>query len=132
VPESQLRLASASDLLRHTPVDRFFTSMAARLNGPKAEGKAMTLNFVFTDLGETHVLSLENAVLHHGRREPDPGAAATVRLTREFLVRLVTGEAGLREMIFSDELDVEGSRLELLSFFSLLDRQEGSFPIVTP
>jgi alkyl sulfatase BDS1-like metallo-beta-lactamase superfamily hydrolase len=132
VPETTLRLATASELLRHTPVDRFFTSMAARLDGPKAEGKAMTLNFVFTDLGETYVLSLENAVLHHDRREADPGATATVRLTRDFLVRLVTGQAGLRETIFSDDLDVEGSRLDLLSFFSLLDRQEGKFPIVTP
>ena len=39
---------------------------------------------------------------------------------------------GLREMIFSDDLAVEGSRLELLSFFSLLDRPDGRFPIVTP
>ena len=132
VPETQLHLASASELLRHMPADLFFTSMAARLNGPKAEGKSMTLNFVFSDLGETHVVTLENSVLHHNRREPDPGASATVRLTRDFLVRLVTGQAGLREMIFSDQLGVDGSRLDLLSFFSLLDRPEGNFPIVTP
>jgi alkyl sulfatase BDS1-like metallo-beta-lactamase superfamily hydrolase len=131
-PKNVFSLASATELLRHTPVDRFFASMAARLNGPKAEGKTMTLNFVFTDLGETHVVSLENAVLHHHRQDPDPQAAATVRLTRDFLVRLASGQAGLREMIFSDDLDVEGSRLELLSFFSLLDRPDGGFPIVTP
>jgi alkyl sulfatase BDS1-like metallo-beta-lactamase superfamily hydrolase len=35
-------------------------------------------------------------------------------------------------MIFSDQLGVDGSRLDLLSFFSLLDRPEGNFPIVTP
>jgi alkyl sulfatase BDS1-like metallo-beta-lactamase superfamily hydrolase len=35
-------------------------------------------------------------------------------------------------MIFSDELAVEGSRLDLLSFFSLLERPDGAFPIVTP
>ncbi|MBI1813979.1 MAG: MBL fold metallo-hydrolase [Deltaproteobacteria bacterium] len=131
-PSTALNLAAAVDLLRHTPVDRFFTSMATRINGPKAEGKTMTLNFVFTDLGETHVLTLENAVLHHHQRDPEPSATATVRLTRDFLLRLVTGQAGLRDMIFSDDLKVEGSRMDLLSFFSLLDKPDGNFPIVTP
>jgi alkyl sulfatase BDS1-like metallo-beta-lactamase superfamily hydrolase len=127
-----LDLASAIGLLRHVPLDLFFASMAARLDGPRAAGKQLTLNFVFTDLGESYVLELENAVLHHARRDPDPDAAATVRLTREFLLRLATQQAGLRDLLFSDELDVEGSRLELLAFFSLLDRPDGSFPIVTP
>jgi len=106
--------------------------MAARLIGPKADGKQLQLNFIFTDLGETHVLELENSVLHHRQRDADPDADVTVRLTHEFLLRLSTGQAGLREMIFSDELDVDGSRLALLSFFSLLDRPDGTFPIVTP
>ena len=106
--------------------------MAARLDGPGADGKHLKFNFVFTDVGETHVVELENAVLHHRRGEPDPDADATVHLTRDLLVRLVTGQAGLRDVVFSDSLHVEGSRLELLSFLSLLDRPDGRFPIVTP
>ena len=106
--------------------------MATRLNGPEAAGKRMVLNFVFTDLGETHVLTLENAVLHHERRETDPAAGVTLRLTKDFFLRLTTGQAGLRDMIFSDEIHVDGSRTELLSFFSLLDRPDGRFAIVTP
>jgi linear primary-alkylsulfatase len=110
----------------------FFASLAARLDGPKADGKDTKINLVFTDLGESWVLYLENAVLHAARREMDGSAAATVKLTRPMLVRLVTGETGLRELVFSDELGVEGSRLELLSFLRLLDRPGKPFPIVTP
>jgi len=124
--------ASAADLLQHLPVERFFDSMAARVNGPKAFDENVVLNVVFTDLGETHVLTLENAVLHHARRDADPNAAATVRLTRDFLVRIATGQAGLRDAIFGDELAVDGSRVALLGFFSLLDNPDGRFPIVTP
>ncbi len=124
--------ASVAGLLRHLPPDLFFASMAARLNGPEADGKRMTLNFVFTDLDESYVLTLENAVLHHRRAEPDPGAAATVKLTRDFLVKLATGQAGLRDMLFASDLDVEGSRIDLFTFFSLLDRPDGRFAIVTP
>ncbi|MBI5506685.1 MAG: MBL fold metallo-hydrolase, partial [Deltaproteobacteria bacterium] len=118
--------AAISQLLRHMPAERFFDAMAAHLIGPKADGKTLTLNFVFTDLGQTHVLTIENAVLHHHKRTvADPSATATVTLTRDFLVRLSTGQAGLREMIFSNDLAVEGSRLDVLSFFSLLDRPDG-------
>jgi alkyl sulfatase BDS1-like metallo-beta-lactamase superfamily hydrolase len=107
--------------------------MATRLDGPKAEGKTMTVNFVFTDLGESHVLTLENSVLHHRRRpEPDPAADVTVRLTKDFFLRMVSRQAGLREMIFSDDFAVDGSRFDLLTLFSLLDSPDGSFPIVTP
>jgi alkyl sulfatase BDS1-like metallo-beta-lactamase superfamily hydrolase len=47
-------------------------------------------------------------------------------------MKLVTGQAGLKELVFSDELDVDGSRTELLSFFGLMDPVDGNFAIVTP
>jgi alkyl sulfatase BDS1-like metallo-beta-lactamase superfamily hydrolase len=125
-------LAAAAGLLRHLPAGGFFDSLATRLDATKADGKRVSINFVFSDLGETHVVTIENAVLHHRQRDADPAAAATVQLTRDFLVQLATGQAGLREMIFSDDLAVTGSRLELLSFFSLFDKSDGRFPIVTP
>jgi alkyl sulfatase BDS1-like metallo-beta-lactamase superfamily hydrolase len=118
--------------LSYVPVSRFLDAMATRLNGPAAEGADVTLNLVFTNLGESHVLAIENSVLHHWAREPDPEAAATVRLTHGFFLRLLLRQASLREMVFSDQLQVEGSRLELLGFFSLFDAIEPNFPIVTP
>jgi len=119
-------------LLASTPVDRFLTSMAVRLDGPGADGKHMKFNFVFTDVGETHVVELENAVLHHRRGEPAADVDATVHLTRDLLVQLGTGQAGLKDIVMSDSLRVEGSRLKLLSFLLLLDKPDGRFPIVTP
>ncbi len=119
-------------LLRHLPLGRFFDAMASRLNGPEAEDEDLRINFIFTDLDESWVLEIDNAVLHARRKEPDSEADATVRLTREMLARLSVGQAGLREMIFSEDFEVEGSRTALLRFFSLLDRPSGDFPIVTP
>jgi alkyl sulfatase BDS1-like metallo-beta-lactamase superfamily hydrolase len=119
-------------LLAATPVDRFLDSMAVRLNGEDADGKRYTFNFVFTDVGETHVLEVENAVLHHRRADPVPDADATVRLTRDLLVQLGTGQAGLKDLVMSDALQVDGSRLKLLGFLSLLDTPDPTFPIVTP
>lgn len=127
-----LRLSASGELLRRLPLPRFFDSLAARVIGPKAVGKNMKINFVFTDSGESFVLTLENAVLHSKRRAADPKADVTVRITRDLLIRLLTKEVGLTKILLSDDLKIEGSRTTLLSFFSLLDQPDGRFAIVTP
>jgi alkyl sulfatase BDS1-like metallo-beta-lactamase superfamily hydrolase len=122
----------AVELLRNTPVDRFLTSMAVRLDGPAADGKRLKFNFVFTDAGETHVVELVNSVLHHRRAAAAQDVDATVYLTRDLLVRLATGEAGLKDLVLSDDLKVDGSRIKLLTLLSMLDKPDGRFAIVTP
>ncbi|HEV7731966.1 MAG TPA: alkyl sulfatase dimerization domain-containing protein [Candidatus Binatia bacterium] len=124
--------AAAADLLLHLPLQDFFASLAARVDGPAADGKDTIINMTFSDLGETWVLSLQNAVLHASKRAPDPNASATVTLSRPFLVRLITGQSSLRELVFSDELQVDGSRMALLSLLMLLERPSEPFAIVTP
>jgi alkyl sulfatase BDS1-like metallo-beta-lactamase superfamily hydrolase len=125
-------LARSTGLLANVPTERFLDAIATRLDGSAADGKLLKVNLVFTDVGESFVLTVENAVLHHERRDSDPGADATLRLTKALFFRILAKQAGLREMIFSDELDVDGSRLALLSFFSLLETPNEKFAIVTP
>lgn len=74
---------------------------SARPRHPRAARPA--LNLVYTDVGEAHVLNVENGVLHHWQREADPDAAVTVELTRGVFLKMVTRQVGLRELIFSDD-----------------------------
>jgi len=131
-PSETVSLTEVADLLEETPLPLFFASMAASLNGPRADGKHLLLNFNFTDLQENHVLEVENAVLHHRIATPVAGADATVNLTKPLFLQLVTGSAGLKDTLFSDDLNIEGSRLSLLEFFKLLDKPQGNFNIIEP
>ena len=131
-PDEGLNVATMEDVLRQTPVRRFFDSMAARLNGPDAEGVELRVNFVFTDLGESYLLDISNAVLHHWPSNPDTEANATLNLTHGMFIQMLTGKAGLKDMLLSDELALEGSKLDLVKFFSLFDKPQGRFNIVTP
>jgi alkyl sulfatase BDS1-like metallo-beta-lactamase superfamily hydrolase len=131
-PEVGLSIANAIDLLRQTPVDQFFSLMAAMLNGPEADGEEFVLTIEFTDLGEVHTLELENAVLHHRPGKADADANATIRITHPLFLRMLGGDVGVREILFSDEVSVDGSTLDLIQFFALLDRPDGTFDIVTP
>ncbi len=131
-PQKGLNVAAMTDVLAQTPVRRFFDSMAVRLNGPDAEGVELKVNFVFTDLGESYLLDISNAVLHHRPSLPDAPADATLRMTHGMFLSLLLGQAGLKDLLLSDEIELEGSKLDLLRFFSLLDKPEGRFNIVTP
>ena len=132
VPRQGIDMSKTAELLKRTPPALFFDSMAVRLDGPAAADKTMVFNVAFTDLKESHVLTLKNAVLHHRAAPPDPEANATLEITQDLFVRILTGQAGLKETLFSDQLKVSGSKLDLLSFLRLLDRPEGNFNIVTP
>ena len=131
-PQEGVGLANATDLLRATPLEEFFQVMAVTVNGPKADGKSFVFNFVFTDRDETHVLELENAVLHHRVGTPAENANATIHITHEMFLKLLTRQVGVREMVFSDDVSLEGSQIDLARFFALIDRSNEVFDIVTP
>jgi alkyl sulfatase BDS1-like metallo-beta-lactamase superfamily hydrolase len=131
-PDKGVNLAAAMGMIRHAPLERFLDAMAARLNAPKAEGKEMIVNLIFTDLEATYVLELKNSVLRHYKRDQHPDANATMKLTHELYLRMLTGTAGIKDTLFSDDLKIEGSRLDLVGFFRLFDKPDGTFNIVLP
>lgn len=125
-------LSVAKDMVVHSPRSNFFTVMAAQLNGPKAAGIEMTINFVFSDLDESHVLTVKNSVLHHREDDADPDANATLNISHGLFLDIALGQASIKDLIFSDQLSIEGSKIDLARFFALLDKPEGAFSIVTP
>ncbi len=131
-PTEGIDLAASWDMIKYAPLDSFLTAMAARLNAPKAEGKEMIVNLIFTDLGETYVLELKNSVLRHYERDPHPDANVTMKVTHDLYLNMLTGKAGIKDTLFSDDLEIDGSKLDLVSFFRLIDKPTGTFNIVTP
>lgn len=132
IGDSAIDLKAAGELLREMPLHRFFDSMAARVDGLAAVGQDMKLNLIFTDLDRSFVLVLENSVLNYRETPPAPEADVTVRITRDLWLQIMTGQAGISDLIFSDDLEIEGSRLSLVSFLGLLEQPAVGFPIVTP
>jgi alkyl sulfatase BDS1-like metallo-beta-lactamase superfamily hydrolase len=119
-------------IIKYAERSHFFDFMAAQLDSEAAEGMEMTVNFYFTDLDENHVLSLKNSVLHHKQAAIDPDANVTLKITHDLFLDLGMGLASIKDLIFSDQLSVEGSKIDLVRFFALQDKKSGLFNIVTP
>lgn len=130
-PDQGVSRSMMLDMLQHVPIEAFLGAMAASLDGPKAADTALKINLVFSDLGESHVLHIENGVLHHRRAPPATDANATLRLSKAFFLEMVTGSAGAKELLLSPQTQIDGSVLDLGRFFALIDRAPGNFPIVT-
>ncbi|MGS0682457.1 alkyl/aryl-sulfatase [Shewanella sp. 125m-7] len=131
-PDKGIDLASMKQILLQSPVENFMQSMASRVIGPDVFGEDLVLNINFIDLDKNYVLSLKNAVMHHKLAPKSAKANATLNISHELFVDLIIGNAGAKEVLFSDELQIEGSKLDLVSFFSSLDKPKGVFNIVTP
>ena len=130
-PDKGVSRADFAAMLLQTPMERFMEAMAAGLNGPDADGKDYKINLVLTDIKESYVMWIENAVLHYRKTGQARDANATLVLTKPMFIKMMTGQAGIKDAVMSDDLKVEGSKLDLIRFLSLIDRQHGTFGIVT-
>lgn len=131
-PDKGIDPAIMKNVLAKTPVQNFFESMAVRLKGEKASGKKLNIKISFSDLNEHYLLSINNAVMHHAKVEENTLADATLTLTHPLFIDLLIGRANLKNTLLGDDLNVDGSTLDLIQFFSLLDMPKGTFNIVTP
>lgn len=130
-PTKGVSKAAMMQMLMQTPTERFLEAMAASLNGPDAEGKTLKVNLVLTDRKESYVLWIENSVLHFKSGEPAADANASLTLTKDIFVKMIAGTAGVKDTLLSDDLKVSGSKIDLVRFFSLIDKAPGTFAIVT-
>ncbi len=130
-PEKGMSRESLLEMLNQTPIERFLEAMAASLNATKAEGKKLKINLVFSDTKQTFVLRIDNSVMHHAQKSPEKDANATLTLTQPFFLKMVLGQAGGKDLLLSDQTKIDGSTLDLATFFSLLEKAPGNFSIVT-
>ena len=131
-PPSPTPRPGASGQVRALPAEQLLDSLSVRLNGPKAGAKRYTFNVSFTDTGETYLLSLENAVLHHARGKKSAKPDASLTITKPAFAELVLHEKKLDALIAAKLASVDGDAAALVDFVELLDIFDFWFEIVMP
>ncbi|MDP0927879.1 alkyl sulfatase dimerization domain-containing protein [Paracoccus onubensis] len=124
--------AVTPDTLRAMSLDLYFDYMAVRLNHPKADGRKITLNFVFPDLDKTYLLELENGVLNHSEGSRSDQADTTITLDRATLDAITLQQTTMQEAVQAGKVSVEGDPAKLQEVMSLLDTFGFWFNIATP
>jgi len=70
-------------------------------------------------------------VLHFKKAAPATDANATLTLTKPIFIKMMAGTAGIKDTLLSDDLKIDGSEIDLVRFFTLIDKAPGTFAIVT-
>ncbi|MCE5282066.1 MAG: MBL fold metallo-hydrolase [Deltaproteobacteria bacterium] len=123
---------AGGDVIRTVPLGTFFDLLAVRLNGPKAEGKRIAVNWIFSNPEERYAVTLENGVLNHKRDRLHPDPDATVYLSREVFNAIAAKQATFLGRILAGDIRVEGRTLKFVEMMSCLDELDPWFNIITP
>ena len=118
--------------LQQVPAIQFMKALSVRLDADKAEGERLVINVLFTDKQQNFVLTVRNSVMYYQQLPAAPNADASIAVSKDLFVDLLVGQVGIQQLLTTDELEVEGSVLKLLKFFSLLGKNNDNFNIVTP
>ncbi|KAB2911669.1 MAG: MBL fold metallo-hydrolase [Hyphomicrobiaceae bacterium] len=123
---------AGADIVRGLTLDLFFDFLGVRLNGPKAEGKTIVINWEFPDSGQRYALTLQNCALTYLAERHADGADATVKLDRATLNRIMLRELALPDAMAGGLVRVDGNPLKVAELFGLLDDFTMAFEVVEP
>lgn len=130
-PSYPIGSTASTDAVRAMTLPMIFNFFAIKLHGVNAADIELDLNLEIPDTGESAVLRLSNGTLSHSLVDRDE-AAPVLRITRDLLDRLVTGETSLAEAIEAGELE-PGSGLDVFrQIGEHLDEFDLWFPIIEP
>ena len=132
MPKTPPRSPMPRETLAALATSQLWDVLGIRLNGPKAEGKLIVLNWSFTDTGETFALNLENSALTYTEGVQAPNADASFTLARGTLDEVIAKVTGFSEAIAAEKVKVSGNATRLAELMSLMDEFPRMFEIVEP
>src|SRR5437588_639702 len=101
MPQTPPRPPMPRETLAALRTEQLWDVLGVRLNGPKAEGKHIVLNWTFTDTNERFALTLENCALTYAAGVQAPKADAGFTMPRALLDEVIThlfGNPGTTEL----------------------------------
>jgi len=132
MPKTPARPPMPRETLAALRTGQLWDVLGVRLNGPKAEGKHIVLNWSFTDTAENFVLTLENCALTYVEAAQASAADATFTLTRSTLDELIAKQASFPEAVAAGKIKFTGKAMSLAELMGLMDEFPRMFEIVEP
>ncbi|MFM0644594.1 alkyl sulfatase dimerization domain-containing protein [Paraburkholderia bryophila] len=120
------------DTIRAMPLDMFLDFLGIRLNGERANGKAISFNLTLTDTKENYLVGVENSAIHYSKGKTSNTANASITMTRVNLNNVMLGSTTVQKLVMSGDAKIDGDSQKLGEFISWLDTFEFYFNIVTP
>jgi alkyl sulfatase BDS1-like metallo-beta-lactamase superfamily hydrolase len=112
--------------------EQLWDVLGVRLNGPKAEGKHIVLNWSFTDTRESFILTLQNCALTYVADRQAAMADAGFTLARGTLDEVMAKQRSFPEAVAGGRIKCTGDPDRLYELMALMDEFPRMFEIVEP
>lgn len=132
MPKAPQRPSMPRETLAALRTGQLWDVLGVRLNGPKAEGKRIVLNWSFTDTNETFILNLENSALTYIAGAQAAEADASFMLARGTLDEVIAKLTTFQEAVASGKIKFTGNPMRLGELMALMDEFPRMFEIVEP
>lgn len=132
MPKAAPRPSMPRETLAALRTEQLWDVLGVRLNGPKAEGKHIVLNWKFTDANESFVLTLENSALTYTEGMQSATADASFALMRGTLDEVIAKQTSFPEAVAAGKVKVSGNPMRLAELMGLMDEFPQMFEIVEP
>jgi alkyl sulfatase BDS1-like metallo-beta-lactamase superfamily hydrolase len=132
MPKAPPRPPMPRETLAALRTGQLWDVLGVRLNGPKAEGKHIVLNWSFTDTVENFVLTLENSALTYVEAAQASTADASFTLARSALDELIAKQTSFPEAVAAGKIKFTGNAMSLAELMGLMDEFPRMFEIVEP
>jgi alkyl sulfatase BDS1-like metallo-beta-lactamase superfamily hydrolase len=132
IPKAPPRPTMPRETLAALRTGQLWDVLGVRLNGPKAEGKHIVLNWSFTDTREDFILTLENCALTYISGAQSPAADAGFTLARGTLDEVIAKQTSFPEAVAAGKIKFTGNAMRLGELMDLMDEFPRMFEIVEP
>jgi alkyl sulfatase BDS1-like metallo-beta-lactamase superfamily hydrolase len=128
--------SASLDTIKAMSMPLFFDYMGVRLNGDRAAGKRIVVNWTITYTSparqETYALNLQNSALTYRSAWLSPTPDVSLALARSTLDAIMVGQTTFQLEIAAGRVTLQGDPTKLLQLMGLLDTFSPNFNIVTP
>jgi alkyl sulfatase BDS1-like metallo-beta-lactamase superfamily hydrolase len=132
MPNAPARPPMPRETLAALRTGQLWDVLGIRLNGPKAEGKRIVLNWSFTDTNETFILNLENCALTYVAGAQAAEADAGFTLARSTLDEVIAKQTTFPDAVAGGKIKFTGNPIKLGELMALMDEFPRMFEIVEP
>ena len=132
VPKIPATQTASPDTIRAMTMEMILDFMGMKIDGPKAEGKVITMNWSLPDTHEKFAVTLKNSALTYTENKELAGADITLTMSRSSIDDILLGTSTIDKELASGAAKLTGDKQKFNELTGLLVNFNPLFNIVTP
>jgi alkyl sulfatase BDS1-like metallo-beta-lactamase superfamily hydrolase len=132
IPKVPAVQTASPDTIRAMTPEMALEFLSMHIDGDKADGKKISVNWIFPDIHKHYAVRLENSVLVYNEGKQIQNADVTLTLPKSSLDNIMLHQTNLDQEVQAGRAKVDGDRGKISELLSLTDTFNPLFPIVTP